>query len=251
MKDYMDLFNARGSVYDRAMQHYPHAREQEFMQVIERARLMPGMVVGDVPAGGGYLQRYLPAGCTWQGHEPCASFISQGGAHSAKTTGTPLLPLPWRDASIDVAVSIAGVHHIEDKRPLFADLRRAVKPGGRLVLSDVAAGSAVAHFLDGYVGDNNSTGHEGVFLSQYTLQELAEAGWSVESCEQVDYHWLFDDRDAMSAFCHGLFDIRHSNLEATLAVIEAGLGTDQLDDGRIGMRWSLMTIVALNERPAA
>lgn len=57
MKTYDELFETRGSAYDRAMRRYPRARDQEFRQVVERALLGEGMLVADVPAGGGRLRR--------------------------------------------------------------------------------------------------------------------------------------------------------------------------------------------------
>ena len=145
-KSYQEHFNLRGSAYDRAMQRCPDARAEEFTQALKAVNPSPPMVVADVPSGGGYLRRYLPKGCTWTGHEPCASFTRHG---ALADPGVPLLPLPWADHSIDTAFTLAGVHHIDDKRPLFAELFRVVKPGGKLVVSDVAEGSIVAKFLDG------------------------------------------------------------------------------------------------------
>lgn len=247
MKSYHELFEERGSAYDRAMRSHPHARDEEFMQAVRRAELRSGQIVADVPAGGGYLCNYLPPGCQWRGHEPCASFSENGGSHGAALTQVPLLPLPWEDASVDTALSIAGVHHLDDKEPLFREFLRVVRPGGRLVVSDVAAGSKVARFLDGYVGDNNSTGHEGVFLDRRSIDELRRAGWTLLSEEIVDFHWLFDDRQAMATFCHGLFDLCRSSVNDTLAAIEDQLGVDTLGNGRIGMRWQLMTVVARHD----
>lgn len=242
MKTYGELFDIRGSNYDRAMKRYPDARRLEFEQAIEAAALRPGMVVADVPAGGGYLQRFLPEGCIWWGHEPCASFTHHGAVVGDPTA---LLPLPWPDGSVDVAISLAGVHHIDDKRPLFADQYRVVKPGGRLVVSDVAADSAVAQFLDGYVGAHNSTGHKGVFQDEDTLQDLRNTGWVVESSEICDSHWVFAGRNAMAAFCHELFDLRNASMADTQAAIETQLGVANLSDGQVGMNWALRTIVAV------
>jgi SAM-dependent methyltransferase len=235
---YEDLFQLRGAPYDSAMSRFPDARREEFLQTLSRARLAPGSVVADVPAGGGYLARYVPEGCIWQGHEPCASF-----AHGQPAQDTGLLPLPWKTASVDAAVSLAGVHHLEDKVPLFTELARVVRPGGRLVLADVHEDSAVSRFLDGWVDKHNSTGHEGIFLGPQTLNELDQAGWSVLGAERVGYHWRFADEREMGEFCHGLFDLRTSTPADTARTIVEELGVDRFEDG-IGMRWELYMIVA-------
>lgn len=259
MQSYTDLFAQRGSAYDIAMRRHPRARDAEFQQAVRAGALEPGMLVGDVPAGGGYLARYLPQGCACLEHEPCASFadheaalasldnVADAGAiphHGGQ--GGALLPLPWGPGLVDALISLAGVHHMQDKRPLFAEMRRVTRQGGRLVLSDVAEGSAPADFLDGFVGAHNSTGHEGAFLSQHTLEELAETGWSVLTARLERFHWAFPSRAAMADFCRWLFDIRTAGEVDILAAIERDLGLDDLPDGRIGMRWSLFTITAEN-----
>ena len=242
--DYTDLFTQRGSSYDQAMLEWPEARAQEFAQVIAAAGVAPGMTVADVPAGGGYLRGYLPQGCRWIGHEPCSDFTNHrtGAAEAAR----PLLPLPFADGEADTAISLAGVHHLADKRDLFAEMRRITRPGGRFALSDVARGTPTAHFLDGFVGNYNSTGHEGVFLDDHTLTELKEAGWQVLSAELRHFHWVFPDRAAMAGFCRRLFDICKTNADHVASALESGPGTDQLDGGMLGLRWSLMTVVSEN-----
>ncbi|MFC0444213.1 hypothetical protein ACFOD1_02755 [Pseudidiomarina halophila] len=77
-KSYQQHFGQRGSAYDRAMLQFPAARQQEFEQVIAAAQLSPNMTVAYVPAGGGYLRPYLPAGVVYLAHEPCASFTNHG-----------------------------------------------------------------------------------------------------------------------------------------------------------------------------
>ncbi|MBI1181941.1 MAG: methyltransferase domain-containing protein [Alphaproteobacteria bacterium] len=239
---YEVLFEFRGASYDRAMRLFPDARREEFLLPIGRSNLPPGATVADVPSHGGYLARYLPRGCRWLGHEPCAVF-----GHGAAGDDRGLLPLPWEDDAVDAALSVAGVHHVEDKVSLFRELARVVRPGGRFVLADVHEASDAARFLDGWVDAHNSTGHDGLFLGEHTLDELARAGWRVLSAERVGYHWRFASLEDMGEFCHGLFDLRASTPEETVRAIDEELGIDRLEDG-VGMRWELYMVVA---EPAA
>lgn len=241
MKSYDELFQFRGSSYDTAMQAFPGARDQEFFQVLRYAMPEAGMVVADVPAGGGYLKQYLPEGAVWRPHEPCSSFTNHKNLQAEKTD-TPLCPLPWEHCEVDVLVSIAGIHHVDDKLPLFREFFRVVRPGGKLVISDVAEDSPVAEFLDEYVGKYNSTGHDGVFLNAETVGKLEEAGWVYDSSAMEKFFWVFDDRHSMALFCHGLFDICKTEPEHTIAEIESRLGVVELSDGRVGMKWELMTV---------
>jgi len=245
MESYSELFERRGSAYDRAMRRFPRAREQEFAQVVVKADLRPNAVIGDVPAGGNYLRSYLPSNCVWLGHEPCATFTNHGDL--ASTTSTPLLPFPWQDLSIDTVISLAGVHHLSSKSEFFEEAYRVTKPGGRFVLSDALEGSAVAAFLDGYIGVHNSTGHEGAYLTPATIDELTGAGFTTPEMNIEHYHWIFDDVDDMGAFCHLLFDLCKSTPEMTKEAIINHLGLVHFESGQIGMNWSLATFVAYKD----
>ena len=245
LKNYTDLFQQRGRQYHQAMRRYPVAREQEFRQLLAGIPLQAGMSIADVPAGGAYLRSYLPPDILYRTHEPCVTFSDQNTDHQGHTADA-LLPLPWQARSLDAAVSLAGIHHIADKRPLFTELARVVRPAGTLVISDVAAGSAVAAFLDDYVGRYNSTGHEGVYLDSSTCHELEASGWQVVHSAVNTFHWVFDSEPDMADFCHLLFDIRGASGTMTLAEIDKRLGMSRLPDGRVAMNWSLMTIRAMN-----
>ena len=244
MKSYTELFGKRGGPYDHAMQFWPTARNEEFHNAVDRAVLRPGMTLADVPAGGGYLRNFLPSECRYLPHEPCRSFSH----HDSKMTDR-LLPLPWDDGVVDVTFSIAGVHHVDDKRPLFRELARVAKPEGSLVLADVHEDSVVGDFLDGFVGAHNSTGHDGLYLGPHTLEELESSGWQVFSERRQPFRWWFSDVSAMAAFCQSLFDLRHADLGQIEKAVTGMLGVEEGPDG-VGMNWELYYIVA-RKRPGS
>lgn len=237
---YSERFRRHGHSYGNAMRLYPQARREEFEQVARRIGSLPAWAtVVDVPAGGGYLARHLPRGCAWRGHEPCASFAPTGG----DGVETALLPLPWPDALAQAAVSVAGVHHLGDKRAFFSELARVVLPGGRLVLADVWAGSAVAAFLDDFVGAYNSTGHEGCYLGEHTADELRDAGWHPGRPERVALRWHFPDHAALGHFCQALFDLRGISRGAVIDNADRILGIRRHARG-VALEWELACVTA-------
>lgn len=245
MKNYYELFSERGSSYDRAMYSYPDARRQEFLQALSHSKIVDRMRIADIPAGGQYLRKFISADIDYFPHEPCDTFQINGalGANH-QMYSKELLPLPWDNSFLDLTVSIAGIHHIEDKVKVFNEIYRVTKLQGQLIISDVAKGSKEAYFLDHYVGKFNSTGHEGIYLDDMTAHQLASSGWSVEIAHSQDFFWVFRNREEMGDFCQQLFDIRNASKSDIVAAIEEMLGVEELVDGGVGMNWSLLTISA-------
>lgn len=237
MNTYEEIFNQRGFKYDQAMAAYPKARDQEFHNLINQFKYFPGAVVADIPAGGEYMQRYLPEYCRYVSFEPCRNF-TQNIAEAAD-----FFPLPIADHSIDITLSLAGLHHLEDKAKLFSEFKRITKLGGYLGIADVYEGSATSIFLDHFIGKHNQMGHEGIYLSEQTLRDLAQTGWNLVSAKHVKLQWVFADKDHMGTFCKRLFDLSCSQ-ETIIREIDQHLGTELLPGNLIGMNWEMYTIAA-------
>ena len=45
--------------------------------------------------------------------------------------------LPLSDAELDVALAMLVLHHVDDLEAAFVEIRRVIKPGGRLIVLDM------------------------------------------------------------------------------------------------------------------
>ena len=100
--------------------------------------LGPGSLVLDLACGTGDLCRDLQAA----GHSPVGADLSFGMLAHARTAAPLIqgdgLDLPFPDASLDGAVSGFALRNFVALPPVFAELARVIRPGGRVALLDVA-----------------------------------------------------------------------------------------------------------------
>jgi SAM-dependent methyltransferase len=120
---------------------------------VELARLLapqPGDRVIDVGSGLGGPARYLAQahGCQVTGIDATAEFVAvasdltrrAGLADRVVFQHASALQLPFGDASFDLAWTQNVAMNIADRATMYAELRRVLRPGGRLALQDVAQG---------------------------------------------------------------------------------------------------------------
>lgn len=241
--DYQAIFERRGAEYHEAMRRVPRARDREFGRIVALAGIRDGEVVVDMPSGGGYLRRYLPdCDARLIAVEPSAVFHDFAARQPAlETRLCPLDEVDLPDGSADVVVSLAGLHHLEDRPSVFREMRRLLAGGGRLCLADVEAGSGPASFLNGFVHTNNSMGHVGEFVDDGFRRDLRRAGFTIQSDRHLDCSWLFRDETEMVEYCRLLFGMDLASSDQVLEGIRHHLGY-RLTDGGCLMRWSLSFI---------
>jgi ubiquinone/menaquinone biosynthesis C-methylase UbiE len=120
-------------------------RWQQPERVIEALRLRPGMVIADVGAGTGYFARRLAAAVAPSGKvlaldiEP--ALLDELRRRAGDTGNIETRQVAPDDpglapASVDLVFICNTAHHLPDRVRYYAKLRRALRPGGRLVLID-------------------------------------------------------------------------------------------------------------------
>src|SRR5215813_3523454 len=113
--------------------------------------LRAGMYVLDVGSGLGGPARTLAAefGCQVVGIDLTEAFCEVatmltaqvGLTHKVKFEHGGALKMPFEDATFDVVWTQFAGMNIQDKGSLYAEIRRVLKPGGRLALHEVMAGA--------------------------------------------------------------------------------------------------------------
>ena len=90
---YPEIFAQRGNRYHDAMLRFPNARDAEFQRLFDACPVAPGARVLDLPAGGGYLARFLPGDAELVSLELSEGFGGGVDVHNPQRTW-PHAPAP-------------------------------------------------------------------------------------------------------------------------------------------------------------
>ncbi len=246
MSDYERTFEARGHLYNEGTRLCPRARETERRLLIELLDCHPGQLVGDLPAGGGYLGTGLREVVGDAGGVVCldpSPVFAAGIAPGLLRAIAAPEALALTDASLDHVASLAALHHLDDKQPYVEEMFRVLRPRGRFAVAEARVDSPTARFLNGAVDRMTETGHAGRFVAEGELAaRLAEAGFVEVSERYHEFTWDFPDHATMVRYCYLLFGLVKARPDEVARVLESELGV--IEDARGShLRWSLVYAV--------
>ena len=169
----------------------PWREEEEARRLADRAGIGPGATVAEIGAGGGRFSFAL-ARVVGPGGHVYATELSENRYHDLVTraSSTPNVTvvraertrtrLP--DACCDVVLMRAVYHHITTPAEFLAELRKAIKPGGRAVIVDFEPGALWFHGGRPADASARRPGH-GVAMRE-AIAEFEAAGFHLESSDE-------------------------------------------------------------------
>lgn len=110
--------------------------------VLKAVAPLPGEVVLDLAAGTGTSSvPFVEAGAVVASVDMSLGMLAEGRKRNPELTfvAGDALSLPFADASFDAATISFGLRNVQDTAAALAELRRVVRPGGRLVICEFSA----------------------------------------------------------------------------------------------------------------
>lgn len=186
-------YAANAGDYDRRWKRYVRASVNK---TLEEVQLEPGSRLLDIGCGTGVLLEQLvlqqPKAQLYGGDLSNAmlSVARERLGPSAGLVQTAGESLPVAEASIDVLVSSSAFHFVRDPGKALNEMRRVLRPGGRLVLTDWCRDFLTMRMLDGYLKAFDAA-HYHTYGSQQLAQLLDAHGFGEVriSHYRIDWFW--------------------------------------------------------------
>ncbi len=242
----------RSSNYQDALRIYPEAWHHDLRLMHDMLQPRPGESIVEVGAGTGYFSREIVGSVGTNGRldivDP-APEQTQGLAEilsrNVRIHHQAAEDLDLAFKGFDAVWSRGAIHHVSDKTRAFERFAAHTKPGGRLVITDIFAGTSLARYFDSFIARSCLTGHEVSFLSQEFATTLCGlTGWNRPAFYDNTARWRFQDCQHLGRFLRLLFSARPQYSDEDCLEGVRDFLTVQEMDGSCTLLWPMTTLVA-------
>lgn len=251
--------------YRRANTDKPEARERELRHLFSLLNPQPGERIWEAGTGNGYLTFPLAEAVGAEGLIRTTDVMEDNIADVLRRNAERKLPIeasylpagslePLEEGAFDAVTSIATLHHFDNRREGTGESGRrgafkaffgALKPGGRLVVSDVLHGTITQKYFDA-IDDPRfcaPDGHPHDFFTEETLRSAAaDAGFTDIAITVEKVPWQFSSTEEAATFVHTIHNAQCSDAES-LALAEQILGMERKNSHH-ELGWELFYLTA-------
>lgn len=212
-----EMFDGVAKRYDLTNTVLSFGQDRRWRRATRKAlSLRPRDVVLDLAAGTAVSSVELAAsGATVVAADFSLGMLRAGAARAVPKVGADALHLPFADGSFDAATISFGLRNVNDVPLALRELRRVLKPGGRLAICEFSTPTAAAFRT--------------VYL-EYLMKALPKVATSVSS-NPAAYVYLAEsirawpDQAGLAALIReaGFSDVAWQNLTGGIAAVHTGI----------------------------
>lgn len=153
---------------------------------LDRLHVAPGEIILDVGCGTGALQKQL-------GDAVVGVDLSTGMlAHASGTrAASDVMRLPFRAQTFDVVASTSSLHYWTEPIQALREIRRVIKPQGRLVLTDWCDDYLACRICDRLLRVRSGSGYVRAYGSRELRALVEQAGYPDVVVEKYKIGWLW------------------------------------------------------------
>jgi ubiquinone/menaquinone biosynthesis C-methylase UbiE len=189
-----EIFGARAQFYVTSA---IHTERSVLERVVALAEPRPSDLALDVATAAGHtafamaphVRAVVGIDITPQMLAEAAKLRARSGFASVHLAQASVYAMPFTDGAFDVVTCRRAAHHFEDIGRALAEMRRVLRPGGRLVVDD--RGVPEDDFVDATM-NRLDTLHDASHVREYRQSEwltmLRSAGFAVEAIEGFTRH---------------------------------------------------------------
>ena len=185
-------YDELASEYDRRWRNYT---ERSLAETLRRIPPTPGASILDIGCGTGNLLRRLAS------RSPAllaGADISVGMLAVARrslsertlVTGGDALALPFRRTTFDVVVSSSSFHFWPDPVAALVEIRRVLRSGGTLVITDWCDDYLACRVCDVYLRLRNRA-HRPAFSADEIRALIERSGFVIHSLDRYKISWIW------------------------------------------------------------
>lgn len=175
------MYDRKAPKYDRTLDGKFTARYKR--EMLKRLTVKDGEKVLDVGCGNGVLINGIACKAKVRAH---GVDISPGMIDECKKRAPHIdfrvseaETLPFSDNEFDVVTMCCVLHHINEPEKFFSEVRRVLKPGGRLVIGDPWFPTPIKQFVEYVVFPIHNAGDKQIFTHSEMKNLFEQGGFSV------------------------------------------------------------------------